>query len=813
MQIVQDIKYAFRLLRNTPVSTAVTMTVLVLGLSLYLASYSTSKMMTDEPMPFPDGDSYVSLKTIVAGPGSDNGFNNYDQYAYNFLKNNAQSYSTVGAFTRKSIAISDGDYARRYSGAAITSELLAATSALPVLGRIFTAEDSAIDAVKVVLLGHAVWQESYAGDIDIIGKVAQIGGRSHTIIGVMPAEFQFPLHEDLWLPMHISESSQPGEEPLSIVGILKEGISHSAAGVELNELMQQLIAEYPTSYNNRTELVVPYASLQWLKSSRIGDLAYLMTTMTSIILALTVINLSSLLFIRSTSRQQELVVRSSVGASRFQLAKQVLLESFVICISGLLLSLIFSTVMLRILQAQMSNFIELDFWFNLRLDSGAVLTGVVTTTIVWLASGLLGAFKAYRSELGGSSGSEAVNIGSGKHGKSVTTKLIVTAEMILSCFLLICCGFLIYLMQHITSTNVGVTTENYSVATFNLSLPDYNDQQSQSAYLDTLTQNILLISGITSAAITSAVPGQPGLGGNYGIGDRDLEVNDQFPSQTSVWIDSDYFNTIGIDVLQGRSFDGSDTEDSDRVVVISQEFASQLWPGDSAIGKQISRRLSEGEQLLTVVGTIPTLLQFPFRTQLASPALYLPLSQELSPRLFVIVEHESQLSGSDLELALNLAAGNADQRIPLYDFQTLNQKISSILGIADLIAPIFSVIALAALFLASIGIYGVVARSIFQRTHEIGVRRALGSSDSRIVAQFVRQGLLYLLTALVVGGVPACLIVLTAIPSFIEIAPTEFLPMVLSTVVLVMMLLILAASYLPASRVVRIEPGDALRYE
>jgi len=790
------------------VFTAVTLIVLILGLSLYLASYTTAKMMTDEPMPFPSGERYVSLKTITERLGADNGFDNYDQFSYKFIKSGSDSYSSIGAFTRMSIALSDGEYARRYLGAEMTPELFAATSTRPILGRTFAAEDAVAGAARVVIIGQAVWQESYAGDSNIIGSVTQIEGEPHTIIGVMPSEFQFPLKEDIWLPMEIPESVQPGVGPISIVGILKDEVSHSAAEIELNSLMQQLIATYPSSYNNRTEMVVPYASMQWLRATRISDLGFLMTSMASIVLALTVINLSSLLFIRSTARQQELVVRSSVGANGFQLAKQVLLESFVICLLGFVLSLMFASLLLGVLETQMSNIIELDFWFDLRLDTDAFVTGLITTCIVWLASGLLGAYKAYRSQLG-----SAVSIGSGKHEKSIATRLIVTTEMVLSCFLLICCGVLIYLMQHITNTNVGVDTENYSVASFNLSHPDYEDRQTQSIYLETLTRNFREVSGVVDVAITTAVPGQPGLGGAYDIEDRDLRVNDQLPSQASILVGDNYFAAIGIEVLQGREFDADDTAISEPVVIITEDFANQLWPDSQAIGKQIRRVLNEEEQLLTVVGTISTLLQFPFETQLLSPSLYLPLSQGASSRFYAVIEHEPQFASSDLEQALNLAAGNADRRIPLYDIQTLDQQISSFLGVADLMAPIFSAISLAALILASIGIYGVVARSIFQRTHEIGIRRALGSPDSKIVARFVRQGLFYLLAALVVGGLPACLIIVTTIPGYIEITAAEFLPTILSTVVLIMFSLIMAASYLPARRAVGIEPGDALRYE
>ncbi|MCG8414766.1 MAG: ABC transporter permease, partial [Pseudomonadales bacterium] len=587
MNMFNDFKYSFRLLRKTPGFTFTTLGVMALGLSLYLASATLGRMMSDQPLPFPDGDRYVSLKSIISPSFVDVGHNNFDLYTYNQLKEISASYSALGAFNLSTAALSYEESVRQYSSTRISSELFNATQQAPVLGRSFTDDDAVSGAGRVAVISYTIWQEFYNADPDVIGHTDLIDGEVHTIIGVMPEGFHFPLKQDVWTPLIISEGILPNQGmPVSIAGILAEGIDHAAAELELNALYSQIIEDYPESYREAEHRVLPFASLNWSKASPLNDLAFVVEATSLIILALTVVNLSSLLLIRSTARQTELQIRSSVGANRLQLSKQVLAESLIICLLGFVLSLLFTSILLPVVQSQMEYEVgRLDFWFNLALDLEALATGIVLTLIIWIASGLLAAYRAYKSDSGLTL--NASNKGVTGSGSTKTSRAIVVVEMVFTSFLLVCCGAVIYLFEDFADTDFGFSTNDYVIANVRLDTPAYDDTQRQLAYLDNLKRNIQSLPNTVAASITTSPPGETGANGFYDLDDRDLTQNGQLPPMMSIWTEPGYFEHLGFQITQGRSFDNTDTSDSTAVVIVTDQFAETLWPDDTAIGKQI----------------------------------------------------------------------------------------------------------------------------------------------------------------------------------------------------------------------------------
>ncbi len=810
MEIITDLKYSLRLLRKTPSFTAITLSIIVLGMSLYITSYSVVQVMTDKPMPFEDGDRYVTLKTQYTINNLDLPFNNYDYYSYNQLLARTDSYTVLGSFTDSRFTLSDNDNSSSYTGSFITPEMIPATKVNPILGRVFTAEDSVSGAPLVALIGYAIWQDYYGGSTDILGKTSMIDGQLHSIIGVMPEGFRFPFNYDLWLPLPSQSSLLPGEGlPLSLMGILKENTSHAAAETELNALMAQLAVEYPENYTNRVELVRPVASMI---SSDTVALSTMIGVVTIIILALAIINLSSLLFIRSSSRQQELAVRASLGASGWNLAKQILLESLIICVFGLMVSLLLAGIMLRILNSLFLNSMNSPpFWFDLKLDMQALSIGVVCTLIVWLASSMVTAYKTYRNKpfaILNSANKGTMRSG----GNAYTTRLIVCAEVIMSCFLLICCGVIIYLVQLVANYDYGIPTDNYVIGELNLAGTDYETPQQRLLFIENLDRNLIEIPEVNSSSIVTAPPGINGLPGTYELEDRDVTTNNQLPPQQTIWVKENYFDAVGIRPLSGRVFDSTDTATSEPVVLVSQEFANLLWPDDSAIGQRIKNNIQNQEQWLTIVGVIPKLLQEPIPFG-APPSIYRPITQDTPNNLFLIVGVDSQTEITNLEQQISTAIADADRNIPVINLRTLNDHIYIAQGAINVIALIFTIFSAGVLILASTGIYGVIARSISLKTCEIGVRRALGSSNFHIISLFVMQGVFFLILGTLIGGGSAYIVVAN-IASLLNINnAVAVLQSISFVVILALALLVTAASYIPARKAVSLEPGDALRYE
>jgi predicted permease len=631
----------------------------------------------------------------------------------------------------------------------------------------------------------------------------------------MPEKFGFPIREDLWLPLNVSKSAEPGEgAPLYLVGKLNQGVSHEQAQVEINELMKPLASEFPEAYGDRRDVVVPFASIN---SPVTGNMPVLLRGITVIVLVLASINLSSLLFIRSHARRQEMAVRSAVGASGWGLARQILLESFLVCFFGYVISLLVTAGLLALLQTQLVHSMNhISFWFELSLDSQALLNGSVCTLFVWLSSSSFVSVRAYRCQ-------PAVvlneaNKGSGSQGRSLSTQLVVGVEVILSCFLLVGCGAMIYMLEQVFNTDYGVDPEQYLVGTVSLSHPDYLTDQQRMIYVKDLNQTVVEVTGIDKAAVTTAPPGLIGLPGNYNLPGEDLSVNGKFPKQNTIWVSRNYFDVIGLPILEGRQFNRGDTPDSERVVIITEDFAERFSPEHSPIGKTIERIEADERQLLTVVGVIPNLLQGPTRAFVLGPSLYRPMAQQTPITFYLIAGHDAQTHPGrwpqSLRDALRDKVVTVDRNVPLEEIRTMTDLLVRLMGAAQEIGHLFIGFSLVTLILACIGIYGVISRSIYLRTHEIGVRRALGSTDAKIIARFVRQGSYFLILGILVGIVPIYIYIVEFGYIMKSVAGNlEFLKAVCLIVVLTMMALIGIASYIPARNAVAMEPGDALRYE
>lgn len=810
MQFWADIKYSFRLLRKTPVFSGTLLLIIVMSLSLYLAGFTIGAMMGKEPMPFPLGDSFVSLRARDATTGGDVGRHEHDTYFLNRLRESTDNYVELGAYNRSNYVLSDGEFSERYAGFSISTDLIRATETNPVLGRLITDEDAQPGAENVVLLSYTVWQEYYNADTTVIGRIALVNGTPHSIIGVMPDQFQFPSPAQLWTPLTTDDAAIPGEGlPLTIVGVLKDDRSYSQAEAELTAVLEREAGSFPDNYANRVGFIHDYADGFAGDDISPNPVTGINAT-TLMILVLAIVNLSSMLFIRLNARKQELLVRSSVGANGWQLSKQIMLESFMICFIGLILSIMVSALLLALFEyAMLEQGLAGDSWWEFQLSLEAVFTGFIAVIVIWLTSCFFVSLRAFQSNPSdvmesSNKGSEAV--------ASSTTRLIVSFELLLSCFLLVSCGVLFHLARQAVNTDYGTEPDGLAVAFMNLSDTRYDTLANRITYIKELQSKIVEIPGVQQVAMTSALPQRYGVIGSYSIQGQE-EVSDNFaPTAMTVWVSDSYFETIDVSLLSGRDFDLTDTESSSRVTILSQAFAQQLWPNESAIGKEISVTLQNETEPMRVVGIVQNLPQG--RTDIVNPqpVLYRPLTQNPPRNLSVVVRHEPQYSADILGAEIRRSASDVDRNIPLFNVRSLEDQIVNDQEGISIFGNISALFAIVTLILAAMGIYSVMARSILYRTHEIGVRRALGSSDLGITWKFLKQSLRFLVPTTVVGAGLGTFMIVTAASS-LGIRDMAFLPYIVSLVVLVMVTIVLTATYLPSQKAIAMEPGDALRYE
>jgi predicted permease len=785
--------------------------IIVFGLSLQLVSFTFTRVLTDIPMPFPNGERYIIFKQLEPTIGMDAFFPFYDEYEYQRIREQSNSYDVLGAMFDQDMVISDGEFSQNVDAVRIEPQLLEATAVRPLMGRLFSAEDLAKADNKVALISEGLWASYYANAPDIIGRVAHIEGVDHIIVGVMPKRFRYPSTDQLWLPFDVNQAASPDNaQPLAIIGVLKDGTTLVEATAELDFILKKLVADYP----DRDTLTLPKVdnfAAQRIPSNM--NLQRNLLFLTWLIIGLAALNLGTLLFVRTLGRRQEMAVRTSVGASVWQSMKQVLMESFILCAFGFLISLCVSQVILTLVNTLIiDRTANSPFWYDFSLSAKAIALGAFAMIVIWLAASVGVAYRVARKN-------PAEILGAGEKGATTEgntswiTRSVVGMEVTLSCFLLVLSLVVVTVIVDFFRADVGTPVKDYYAASVKLTGERYTGQASRVNFLSQLRQRIETIPEVAGISFATLLPSE-GLAwqGQFKFMDRELE---NYTRQLSIWVDGDYFSTMKVNLIEGRYFDSLDTETSNPVVIVRQKFASTYWPNESAVGKIIKLSYEgEAEKQFRIVGVIDDINQTSLMNNMISP-FYRPLTQDPPDTFQLAIKTSPNANPAALETGLKDALSGIDRNIALGNFSTLGERVQgSLMGVGNLATP-FIVIALVTLGFACIGIYGVIARSIVVRTHIIGIQRALGSSNYKIIGQFIKQGGWYFLIGIVFGcGSAVALTSLTA-PIMSVIKPNILTSVAITVlfVSMVMAVLIFFSSYFPARKAVSMEPGDALRYE
>lgn len=812
MQTLNDLFYSLRRLGNSPAFTATSIFVIVLGLALYLVSYSFGYNFS-KPLPFEDGDRYVAVKTVYPVGDQEHFGSNFDGFAYKQLKQQVTSFSEFGAYRYVKYSISDGEVAQSYVGAQIEPSLLHNIAVAPVLGRLLEDDDALPDSEPVVLLSHDIWQNYYAADPNIIGQTSRINGELYTVIGVMPENFDYPFSQHVWLALDTSQDIEPdGNFSLGALGVLKPQVSLEAATAEMSALMGQLVEEYP-DYYSETEANVQIHAQMFVTS---GNVALLFQLVSLLILLLATLNLGALLFVRGNARQQELAVRFAMGASGWQISRQILLESLVLCVVGLLLSLGIADFILSLVEEKIrSNAASSDYpgtlasWIDMTMDVRAITIAASLMLSIWLFSGSFAAYRATRTD-------NSTVLTSGKGGtdrnRVVFSRLIVGFEIVASCFLLIVCGLLTAVIYSSYRTDFGSSTDNYYTGMFELTSTDYQLPSQRREFLQDLQRELIQLPETSDATIATALPGQGAYRVRYNVEDRDLRRDNLLPEQSLVLVADNYFESLQVPLIEGRSFYETDTADSLSVVIIDEVSAELLWPDESPLGKRIQIDPRRSEQWHTIVGVTTHIIHgTPLGNLDREPTLYRPIAQSTPTNFSLAIELNQQLSTQEAERIIVETVQSMDRDLPVTSIRPLQRVTEMSMQGMDLFAQFAVACALGTFLLAIVGVYVNISRAVTQRTSEIGIRRALGSSNGKIIWVFLREAGNYLFWGASIGGVSAVVISGTLAGFFNNIL--DFLPAVVPLVIFVIAVLVVLASYLPARRAIAIEPGEALHYE
>jgi putative ABC transport system permease protein len=814
--LFQDLRYGVRMLRKNPGFTFVAVLTLALGIGANTAIFSVVNAVLLRPLPYPEPDRLMMVFPAYEQGGRDGRIGTVTGPDFVEWRNQCRVCAQVAAHTGAQPGnMTGGAEPDRVRIARVTENLFATLGMQPMLGRTFLPEemgrpspgnDMQATGSTAVILSYGLWQRRFGADLAVIGKTVKVEGDACAVIGIMPDGFKFPDEADAWAPVALSPKRNNAY--LRVVARLQPGVTQAQAQAELATIARWLEQEFPQTNRGLSVNLVP---LQEHLVGNVRSSLLIFLGAVSFVLLIACANVANLLLARAATRQKEMAVRAALGASRLRIIRQLLTESLSLAFAGGGLGLLLAFGILKLLLAfapqgiPRLTAIRIDLWvlgFTLLL---AVLTGVIF--------GLAPALQASRLDLNASlkeGGTRATGGGSRHRLRG----LLVVAEVSMALVLLIGAGLLLKSFTRLRETKLGFNPDHVLTASVTLPKATYPKTEQVKAYYQQALARLATRPEAQAVGVVNKLPL-----GNTGVGIQgDLTVEGESIERPGVMASklaasTDYFRALGIPLLKGRTFNERDTADSPGVLIISETLARRLWPNEDALGKRINIGLP-GETWREVVGVVGDVKQ----RELGAPpalALYQPFSQVadmlrllIGEATFVIrTAAEPQTFIASLRNELQAV----DRELPLHNVAVMDQVVTK--SVADprfytLLLGSFSALAL---ILAAAGIYGVISYSVTQRTHEIGIRLALGAQSGAILRFVVRQGMALALAGLAIGLAGAFALTRVLSDFLYQVSVTD--PATFALIALLLISVALIASYIPARRATKVDPLLALRHE
>jgi len=817
MNLWYELIYTIRLLRKKLGFVLLCALVVALGYAISIPLYTLTKNIAYAPLPFPDGERFVQVDQIDTASNSSLRTPSIDQFQFNVVSESAMSFERLGAYRDIGVAFNDGDVTQQFVATALTADALNMTAATPILGRLLLAGDDLPGAEPVVLLGHSVWQSYYGGQEGVLGRSARVNGVTRTIVGVMPPEFKYPLATDIWLPLSISATAEPGTEPLvTFVGVLNAGVDVAAASAELSAILQRLGTDYPDHYADRSAQVIPFIHLAFSGATTAFNFA---TALSMSIFVLVCLNIANLLTIRANERVTELAIRTALGARRSRLVINVLLESLLICLSGALLGMLAAKPILAAIESFIYNVAEdgrtVPFWFDYSYSSDVVLLASLMLVFLWLSSGAFAAWRASNRDI-------SVILGSDSKGElalsdSRVVGVLVNVQVVVSFFLLIVSGVFLLMIQGFSSRDSVEEPERFYAAGIDLSAERYASEEDRQNYRDEFKQLLIGNGNIEAVTFASSIPGTGVRGFDVVLEEGNVNTEPDYSQHLTTWVSTNYFRVVdGSNLLQGRYFDERDRDAAVDVAIVDDAFIRRLQLDESPVGKSIRILDEDGFSVSAIIIGVVSGLSSELETpEGPTPIIYRPLNQNSPNRFQFIAKISSfaQPTFAELDEQIRMIGTRIDRDVSISYMNSLARIAENNFAMNQLVSSLFVNAAMASLLLALIGVYGSISRSVSVRRREIGIRRAIGSSDLSITNIFLKKGLYYWMAALFLGGGVATLAVnaIAGVISSQSIFP--LFALVFVVVALLYGMLIAFSSYMPVRKVITLEPGVAMHYE
>jgi len=806
---MNDLKFAFRQLRKSPGFTLVAVLTLALGIGANTAIFSIVNAVLLRPLPYPNADRIMVLNES-SGPGQDYSVALPDYFDW---RNENSVFEHLAATHKESRNLSGipGRDAERVSCASVTRNFFNIVGLPPKIGRTFSEDEDKIGAPPVVVISDRLWQRAFNRDPKILGQAITLHDQSYTVIGVMPPQVTSPQDSDVWLSMMRRSNNgvwmnRTVHPMIYVWGKLKAGVTVEQARTEMKGIAARLEKTYPETNRGETAVVTPL--LDNLVGKYRTNLGLLLGAV-GLVLLIACANLANLFAARGAARSREFAIHAAVGATRGQIIKKLLIESFVIAILGGALGFLFAVWvrngLIALSPGDVSRFHQISF--DLPVLGFTFLIASLTTVLF----GLWPAWQASHTDV-----QLALKEGSSGGGEPPSAKRardwLVISEIALTLTLLVAAGLVLKSFSRLHSLSLGYQPSALFTARFELPWKKYNDRDKIDIFAKAVLDKVRALPGIQNVAVSSNGPLMGGWQTGFWREENPRpQPSDMLNSDLEV-VRGDYFSTLKVPLLRGRTFNERDTRDSPRVIIIDQAMADQYFPGEDPIGKRLGVDVGNDEEgwvMSEIVGVVARVRFHAVDEMAPLPVIYCSLGQAQRTSLTLFVR--STMGPAALEHGIRDAIGSLDSSLAVFDARPMIDRVQESWGSQRLLSFLFSVFAGLALVLATIGLYGLLAYSTLKRVREIGIRLALGARPAQIRALILSHGLQLLLIGSGIGLVAAIALSRALETVLFEVNGID--PRIYLGVGVLLFSATLFASWIPARRASRVDPMIALRAE
>ena len=816
----QDLRYGARMLFKNPGITFVVILALALGIGANTAIFSVVDAVLLRPLPYPESDRLVFLnETSKAMDEISVSYPNFTDW-----RNQNHVFENIGVYNRDSYNLTGVGDAERIITAQMSADLFAALRVQPALGRLFTNDEDKPDGTPVVLLSYPLWQRRFGGQASILNQQLMLNNKSYTVIGIMPENYQFPSRAEMWVPVgQLSGDTswqERGNHPgLYGVARLKPGVTFAQAKAEMDTIGANLEKQYQDSNAGNGIGVHP------MLEAFVGDFRrtlWVLFGAVAFVLLIACANIANLLLARAQSRQKEMAIRSAMGAGRWRIARQLLTESVLLALIGGTLGMLVAQWGIKLIfyispnALPRSKEIGLD-WRVLAFTVGlSFLTGLFFGLVPALQAGVVDVHETLKET------------GRGTSGRHWLRSSLVVVEVATTLVLLVGAGLMIRSFYRLQKVNPGFSYDHLTSFTIALPQKKYAESEQREQFYNRLLENLRGLPGVEATAAASGLPlGNNGWQTGFVVADRPRPPREQTPLMEACLVTNDYFKAMNIPVKSGRVFDSHDDrswiagkdlsklDDDEKFmaplnsIVIDEEFARRYWPGEEAVGKRIAMGSEKDPRFLTVLGVVGRVKMEGLSTDSKRVQGYFPFAQIPSGGMTVIMKAAGDPNQLIAAVRQQVKAIDADQ--PIYSVRTMDDIRSESVAPERLNLTLLSIFAGIALVLAVVGIYGVMSYTVTQRTHEIGIRMAIGAQPRDVFRMVIGQGMMLALMGVASGLIGAFGLTRLMASMLFGVEPTD--PMTFAAIAVLLTGVALVACYVPGRRATKVDPVESLRYE